>query len=303
MKDDLTESAQQMQAAEPLRDDAWLADRVALLRTMHFSDVPQGYPIHTRFGSRARNRFGSIAARNGQTIILINRLFANPYVPAFVVDGTLAHELAHYAHGFGSGLPRLYRDAHRGGVVDKELEKRGLGEVNSRAEQWRKTYWNAFYDAQCADIVTRRDARADDASACWQAFLSHPERRTEAELQERFRLQAARFGYSRERLPFRVEWLHATRRQTAPSYWFAAERALRLHGLLADRRAPGMMVDFELAYWVARFTVGAPWSAIHAALCRVQLADEAAEALNWRKRRWSAFHLKHHPLNAASKRR
>jgi hypothetical protein len=284
------------QRNESPRDDAWLAERVHLLRQMHFADVPQGYPIVTRFGTRARYRFGSIAARNGQTIILVNRLFADPYVPTFVVDGTLAHELAHYAHGFGSGLPRLHRDAHRGGVVDKELERRGLGEVNARAEQWRKAYWDAFYDAQCTDIVTRRTSRADDATARWDAFLRHPERRTEAELRARFLLQAARFGYTMETLPFRVEWLHATPRQTAPSYWFAKERALRLHGLLADRQVPGLLLDFELAYWVARLTVGESWQSIHAALCRVQLTELASEALNWRKRRWPAFHKKHHPL-------
>jgi hypothetical protein len=297
MKDDASEVLSVGQETEPLRDDAWLAERVDLLRKVHFADVPQGYPIVTRFGTRARFRFGSIAARDGQTIILVNQLFADPYVPTYVVDGTLAHELAHYAHGFGSGLPRLYRDAHRGGVVDRELEKRGLGDVNARAEQWRKAYWDAFYDAQCGDLVARRSAKAGDAAARWQTFLAHPERRTEAELQARLLLQAQLFGYISDRLPFQVEWLHATRRQTAPSYWFARERVLRLHGLLADRRLPGLLLDFELAYWMARMTVGESWQSIHASLCRVQLADTASEALNWRKRRWPAFLDRHHPLN------
>ena len=281
-----------------LRNDKWLTERVRLLWDMHFSDVPQGYPIVTRFGTRARLRFGSIAARNGQTIILINRLFADPYVPTFVVDGTLAHELAHYVHGFGSGLPRLYKDAHRGGVVDKELEKRGLGEVNARAEQWRKAYWDAFYDAQCDDIVTRRASRVDDASTRWQTFLAHPERRTATELRERFVQQAVRFGYREHAdLPFEVEWLSASRRQTAPSYWFAKDRALRVHGLLADRSAPGLLVDFELSYWLARLTVGGSWQAIHDAMRRADLAATASAALDWRKRRWQGFRQRHHPLN------
>src|SRR5579871_2930415 len=283
-------------AAERVRDNAWLAERLRLIWDMHFSDVAQGFPIVTRFGIRAQRRFGSIAARNKTTTILINQLFADPFVPEYVVDGTLGHELAHYAHGFGSGLPRLYRDAHRGGVVDKELEKRGLGEVRVRAEQWRKAYWDAFYDSQCRDLVTRRASRDDDAGSRWSAFLNLPDRRAEAELQARFMQQAARFGHVREVPPFRVEWLHATRRQTAPSYWFARERTLRLHGLLADRRVPGQLLDFELSYWLARLTVGDSWQSIHAALCRVQLDDMAAEALNWRKRRWPAFLLKHHPL-------
>ncbi len=116
-----------------VRDAEWLAERVRLLWENHFADVPTGFPITTRFGTRAQYRFGSISAQNGKTLILLNRLFADPFVPTFVVDATLAHELAHYAHGFGSGLPRLYAHAHRGGVVDKELEKRGLGELSARA--------------------------------------------------------------------------------------------------------------------------------------------------------------------------
>src|SRR5207247_9633129 len=67
------------------------------LREMHFADVPRGYPITTRFGIRARNRFGSIGSKDRQTIIMVNRLFADPIVPTFVVDGTIVHELAHYA--------------------------------------------------------------------------------------------------------------------------------------------------------------------------------------------------------------
>src|SRR5205085_12251442 len=137
----------------------------------------------TRFGIRARNRFGSIGAQDQKTIILVNRLFADPLVPVFVVDGTLAHELAHYAHGFGSGLPKLYADPHRGGVVDKELEKRGLGEVTIKAEQWRAAYWDTFYTERCADIVARRAARSDRTDALWDTLLLRPDVRTEEELQ------------------------------------------------------------------------------------------------------------------------
>ncbi|HEV2471285.1 MAG TPA: hypothetical protein VGS41_01385, partial [Chthonomonadales bacterium] len=103
------------------RTEAWAAARLQALWVGHFSDVAKGFPITTVFARRALHRFGSITARNGRTIITLNRLFADPAVPEYVVDGTIAHELAHYAHGFGSGLPRLYRDPHRGGVVENEL--------------------------------------------------------------------------------------------------------------------------------------------------------------------------------------
>jgi len=284
------------------RDDAWLAERLRLLWDMHFADVPVGYPITTRFGTRAQYRFGSISARNGQTLIAINQLFADPFVPSYVVDATLAHELAHYAHGFNSGLPRLHRHAHRGGVVDNELEKRGLGELSAKAEQWREAHWDAFYAARCSDLLARHTARSDQASRAWERFLMQPDRRLEAELQGRLTLLAPRLGFAADApLPFGVEWLRATRRQTGLSYWYARSRVVRLHGLLSDRRIPGVVVDFELAYWLARRVAGERWQVVHGALCAAGLASVAEEALRWRRHAWTAFCNRHHPLGLRQK--
>jgi hypothetical protein len=280
-----------------------LAERVRLLWDVHFADVARGYPIVTRFSTRAQYRFGSIAARSGRTIILINRLFANAFVPEYVVDATLGHELAHYAHGFGSGLPQLYADAHRGGVVDRELERRGLGEISERAEAWRKQHWATYYSAQCADLLARREARGDDAQSRWDAILHRADSRREAELKARCariqrrlepHLSSAASGIT-------VEWLAATVRQTAPSYWYAGTRTLRIHGLLCDRRVPDAILDFELAYWLTRLSVGARWQSIHAILAATGLAPLAEEALTWRRRRWNAFLTRNHPLRNDAK--
>ena len=278
-----------------LRDDDWLADHVSLLRRIHFADVPQGYPITTRFGIRARNRFGSIGARSGQTIILVNRLFADPFVPTFVVAGTLAHELAHYAHGYGSGLPLLYRDPHRGGVVDKELERRGLGETNQKADQWRKMNWDSFYQQRCADLDAGRNARKESLEQRWNAQLTRAGSRSESELRARLALLAARFGY--EQSPFAVEWLRASVRQTAPSYWFATSCAVRVHGLLSDPRVPLCVVEYELGYWLARRSVGDNVNRIQQALGQAGLGCATLEAIRWRRRSWKAFCSRHHPLN------
>ncbi|HLK56446.1 MAG TPA: hypothetical protein VKU00_07775 [Chthonomonadaceae bacterium] len=284
-------------AAERVRDNAWLAERLRLIWDMHFSDVAQGFPIVTRFGIRAQRRFGSIAARNKTTTILINQLFADPFVPEYVVDGTLGHELAHYAHGFGSGLPRLYTDPHRGGVVDKELEKRGLGEVNRKAEVWREAHWDAFYAARCTDLVSRKAARTQTSATLWNTLLCRPEARPLAELREMLWRLAPRLGYTaQDTLPFTAEWLHATRRQSGTSYWFAKSRVVRLHGLLADKRVPLTIVEFELAYWLARCQVGERWPNIHAVLSRAGMDATAQEALYWRKRAWTAFRNRNHPL-------
>jgi hypothetical protein len=281
---------------EETRDEAWLAERLKLLWEMHFSDVPQGFPIVTQFSTRAKYRLGCIAARNGRAIIQINRLYADPFVPAYVVDATIGHELAHYAHGYGSGLPLLHPHPHRGGVVDRELENRGLGEVSAKAEAWRKAHWDAFYQSQCGDLLSRETARTQSHTARWNAFLNRPECRTETELHSRMVAVALRLNLDAHRLPFSLEWLHATTRQTGPSYWFSKSRVLRLHGLLADRRVPASTLDFELAYWLARRTVGERWSNIHGLLCKAGMAAISEEALQWRKRRWPAFCARHHPL-------
>ncbi|HLJ55950.1 MAG TPA: hypothetical protein VKT77_13000 [Chthonomonadaceae bacterium] len=283
-----TESAQ--------RDDAWLTERVSLIRQVHFADVPQGYPIVSRFGIRARNRFGSIGARAGQSIILINRLFADPFVPDFVVDGTLAHELAHYAHGYGSGLPLLHKDPHRGGVVDQELERRGLGDVNRNAEAWRRRYWDAYYQTRCSDLDGRRTARQASIAACWLALLSRPGHRTQAELDSQLARLSPEFGHADP--PFEVEWLHATLRQTAPSYWFSRSCVVRIHGLAADPRVPAALIEAELAYWLARRAVGDNTDRIQRALERAGLERSVQEAMSWRRHAWTAFCGRHHPLRA-----
>lgn len=283
-----------------VRDDAWLAERVSLLWEMHFADVPIVYPIHASFGTRARYRFGSIMARNATSIITINRLFADPFVPVFVVDGTIVHELAHYVHGYGSGLPRLYDDPHRGGVVEKELEKRGLGELNEKAAEWREANWDAFYAIRCHDLTSRRTNREEESLDRWNAFISRPGSRTEAELRARLEILAVRLGIAPEEpLPFTIEWLRASRRQSGLSYWFGRSRVVRLHGLLADRRVPAVVVDFELAYWLAGRTIGENWKCIHAALRNAGLETVAEDALRWRRHAWTAFRNRNHPLAAS----
>src|SRR5438445_748122 len=111
--------------SDPLRDNRWLESRFAYLWTNYYSDVRKGYPIEVKFGRPARYRFGSICNHGRHCRILINPLFARPEVPEYVVDATIAHELAHYVHGYGSGLPKLHAHPPRGGVIDKEMAKRG----------------------------------------------------------------------------------------------------------------------------------------------------------------------------------
>jgi predicted metal-dependent hydrolase len=83
-------------------------------------------------------------------LIGINTLFQLPAVPEEVLLVTIAHELCHYAHGFGSPLPRKYSSPHAHQVVERELGQRRLGACLARCEAWIEQHWFAFYEQQRA---------------------------------------------------------------------------------------------------------------------------------------------------------
>ena len=82
------------------------------------------------------------------SFIGINSLLQHVEVPDVVLIVTIAHELVHYAHGFGSPLPQLYNHPHANNVVDIELERRGLGDALSECNSWIDEQWYDFYKAQ-----------------------------------------------------------------------------------------------------------------------------------------------------------
>lgn len=125
-----------------MRDDNWLLSRLDHLWSAYFADIPQINPVHIRFGRFARLRFGSIKMhpKTKKTYITITGMFRDEKIPAGVVDHTIAHELCHYAHGFSSPHSRLHRFPHEGGVVTRELEKRGLIHLVRVYKEWIKEY-------------------------------------------------------------------------------------------------------------------------------------------------------------------
>lgn len=140
------------------RDHHWLADLLADLWYRHFPDVPQVNDVRIKFGQRAANRLGSIKLGRKETkqidgtlqkrsIITVTGHFADPAIPEEVVRAVIAHELVHYAHGFSSPHPKLHRHPHQGGVVDRELVKRGLGDLLKVHEVWLKKEWPQYLAA------------------------------------------------------------------------------------------------------------------------------------------------------------
>jgi hypothetical protein len=135
---------------ERFRTNQWLADYLQELYLDHYTDVPIPNKLVVKFGRKSRSRFGSIIAKTEKstgkliTYISINQLFRDPEVPDYVIGATLMHEFAHYAHGFHSPLPRKYTHPHRGGIVDKEIIKRGGEALLKDQEKWVKEVYRDF---------------------------------------------------------------------------------------------------------------------------------------------------------------
>jgi hypothetical protein len=78
------------------------------------------------------------------SIITINSHFQDLTIPEEVITVTIAHELVHYSHGFSSPHPQLYQYPHLGGIVSKELIKRGLKEQLIYQKKWLKQNWRQY---------------------------------------------------------------------------------------------------------------------------------------------------------------
>jgi len=162
-----------------MRDNSWLKKQLDFLLGKYFADVEIINPIDIRFGREAKYRFGSIRlisdkrirGRRGirskisnfqfphfakalrgepisnfkskipaKSVITITSMFAKENVPVDVVCYTICHELCHYAHGFSSTNKRLFKYPHHGGIVNKELQRRGAKHIILAFKKWLKSY-------------------------------------------------------------------------------------------------------------------------------------------------------------------
>lgn len=126
-----------------MRDDTFLSDRLEILWKKYFADVPKSNKVHIKFGRKAVKRLGSIRQKmdGTDTIIILNGHFKDKAVPDYVVDATIIHELCHYAHGFSSPLPQLSRFPHRGGLVNKEINRMSLSNLLEMETGWLNQNW------------------------------------------------------------------------------------------------------------------------------------------------------------------
>lgn len=142
-------SLPQTQHSRVVRDNTWLKTELERVWQKHFWDVPRANPIDIAFGPVWSTRLGliTLGAETRTSYIRLNALFRVLGAPGFTIIITLAHELAHYAHGFGSDLPRKYTHPHERGVVNRELQERGLGHLLASYQEWCTGHWDSFYKA------------------------------------------------------------------------------------------------------------------------------------------------------------
>lgn len=131
-----------------LRDGQWLGRELERIWASCFDDTPRVNVVQVRFAGGWKNRLGVISLSEDRrtSYVGINALLSLPEVPDCIARITIAHELVHYAHGFGSPLPRLYRHPHRGRIVEKELKARGLRQEYLVYQEWIHSHWYDFYE-------------------------------------------------------------------------------------------------------------------------------------------------------------
>jgi hypothetical protein len=135
-------------SARLVRDDLWLASHLEELWQRHFADVPRANPVDVAFGRPWKTRLGliTLGEETKSSYIRLNALLRLDSAPEFIPTLTLAHEMVHYAHGFGSTLPRRFRHPHQGGIVNRELMARGFGHYLEPYRAWLDEHWFPFYD-------------------------------------------------------------------------------------------------------------------------------------------------------------
>lgn len=127
-----------------------LATYLSSLWQHYFSDVPHANEVQIAYCRPWKSRLGLIRMSLDRThsFIGVNSLLQHKDVPDYVLITTIAHELVHYTHGFGSPLPQLFAHPHANNIVDKELQQRGLGIVLTNCNQWVDEHWYDFYETQ-----------------------------------------------------------------------------------------------------------------------------------------------------------
>ena len=140
-----------------MRDDYFLKNRLESIWQMLFSEVERKNNVIIKFKGTYKNKFGHIKKlKNGDSEIIINGYFKNEKIPEYIIDLTIAHELVHYYHGFNSPHPKMFSHPHKGGIVNKELRRRGFGHVLKMEKKWIKEEWREIIKEEFKPRIKKR---------------------------------------------------------------------------------------------------------------------------------------------------
>lgn len=125
-----------------MRNQLWLNQKLSNIWELLFPEIERKNNVIIKFKGKWKNKFGHIKTlKNKDTEIAVNSFFQSSLIPEYIIDLTIAHELIHYSHGFHSPLPKLYSHPHKGGIVTKELKKRGFTNQLKLEKQFVKEEW------------------------------------------------------------------------------------------------------------------------------------------------------------------
>src|SRR5258708_13931961 len=82
----------------------------------YFADVPRVNQVEIAYARPRKRRLGVIQLEDNITRIGVNGLLQLQELPEYILITTIGHELTHYAHAFGSPLPRLHPHPPPNGV-------------------------------------------------------------------------------------------------------------------------------------------------------------------------------------------
>ncbi|MFH1209776.1 MAG: hypothetical protein V1663_03230 [archaeon] len=128
-----------------MRDNIWLNQRLEQIWELLFPDTPKLNNVIIKFKGSSFSKFGHIKKIGQDSEIVVNSLFQNELVPEYIIDITIAHELTHYMHGFNSPLERKYKHPHAGGIVTKELKRKGFSLMLKKEKVFVKREWPKIY--------------------------------------------------------------------------------------------------------------------------------------------------------------
>ncbi len=260
------------------------------LLTDHFSDIRNPETIRIRTGRRSRLRLGSVRSGRHGPEITINPLLMLDGVPESVAMATVAHELCHIVHGYGTHQ-RPKHPPHRGGRINAELRARGLDELEASAHAWVRNNWQGWFERHAPDLAELRSERTDARDRAWLAVLSSPGMRSADDMHRWSHGIAIELGVA----PLHgVEWLHAGSRRKGLSYCRVRDRVVLLHGVLAYKAVPESVLRYETAAWL-EYLNRDHRSTRKFSIEQTMPRHEIEEARHWRRYSWTRFRRKHTP--------